>query len=142
HPDPAAAASLANGIASELEAYPTTGIIGQSNALQVAIVVVDPASPPLTPTGPGLAVRLALGGGIALFVCLGLAVLFENLRQMRRATREGRDPSPQWPTEPAERRGLATVHGGTRGAGRGWGPAGSPAGPRGHAASAPAHMST
>ena len=120
HPDPAAAASLANGIAAELEAYPTTGIIGQPNALQVAIVVVDPASPPLTPTGPGLAVRLALGGGIALFVCLALAVFVENLRQMRRTTREGRDTSPQWPTEPAERRGLATVHGGTRGAGRGW----------------------
>ena len=115
NPSPETAAKLANAIAAELADYPGTGLGSQPNALKVALVVVDPASPPAQPTGPGILVRAALGGAIALFLCIAFAMLIENLRQVR--TTEEPTPTapadPAWPTEPPDNRMPTTQQ-------RGW----------------------
>lgn len=89
NPDPGSAAALANAIATELSTYaaPTGG--DASAALQVELNVVDPATPPVTRDGPGLAVRIALGGAIALFLTISIAFLVENVG--RGAQTIGRD---------------------------------------------------
>jgi capsular polysaccharide biosynthesis protein len=114
NPNPDTAAQLANAVAAELEAYPSKGLGTQPNALKVALVVVDPASPPAQPSGPGILIRAALGGAIALFLCIAFAMLIENLRQVR-TTEEPTPtpPSPAWPTEPPDDRMPTTQQ-------RGW----------------------
>jgi capsular polysaccharide biosynthesis protein len=114
NPSPETAAKLANAIAAELANYPGTGLGSQPNALKVALVVVDPASPAAQPTGPGILVRAALGGAIALFLCIAFAMLIENLRQVR-TTEEPTPtpPSPAWPTDPPDNRMPTTQQ-------RGW----------------------
>ncbi len=75
--DPTNAASLANAIAAELGTYasPKGGTAGSAMALSV----VDPAQPPTSRDGPGLAVRIGLGGVIALFLTISIAFLIENV---------------------------------------------------------------
>ena len=115
NPSPETAAKLANAIAAELADYPGTGLGSQQNALKVALVVVDPASPPAQPTGPGILVRAALGGAIALFLCIAFAMLIENLRQVRSTEEPTPTPpsDPAWPTVPPDNRMPATQQ-------RGW----------------------
>jgi capsular polysaccharide biosynthesis protein len=130
NPNPDTAAQLANAIAAELEAYPSKGLGTQPNALKVALVVVDPASPPAQPTGPGILIRAAVGGAIALFLCIAFAMLIENLRQVRNTEEPPPSPpSPAWPTEPPDNRMPATQQ-------RGWVPAEPPPAPPVPAASA------
>jgi capsular polysaccharide biosynthesis protein len=84
--DATEAAALANAIASELRAYNPPGG-GTANAgLTVQLTVVDPATPPITRDGPGLLVRIALGGAIALFLTVSIAFLSENLWPQNRWT--------------------------------------------------------
>jgi succinoglycan biosynthesis transport protein ExoP len=78
--DPALAASLANAIAVELVAYPTSGLASQGALLSVALTVVEPASVPTSSQGPGILIRMVLGGGIGLFIAIALAIFVENLR--------------------------------------------------------------
>ncbi|HEY7970320.1 MAG TPA: hypothetical protein VID95_10025, partial [Candidatus Limnocylindrales bacterium] len=110
NPNPETAARLANAIAAELADYPGTGLGSQQNALKVALVVVDPASPPAQPTGPGILIRAALGGAIALFLCIAFAMLIENLRQVRSTAEPTPTPpsGPARPTEPSDDRMPAT----------------------------------
>ena len=76
--DAAQAAALANAIANELRAYASpTG--SQSGGANVELTVVDPAQPPTVRDGPGLPVRIALGGAIALFLTISIAFLVENV---------------------------------------------------------------
>jgi capsular polysaccharide biosynthesis protein len=77
--DAANAAALANAIASELRAYTPPGGSTSAGGLQVQMTVVDPATPPTVHEGPGLLVRIALGGAIALFLTVSIAFLAENL---------------------------------------------------------------
>jgi succinoglycan biosynthesis transport protein ExoP len=77
--DAANAAALANAIAGELRAYTPPGGSGATGGLQVQLTVVDPATPPTVHEGPGLLVRIALGGMIALFLTISIAFLGENL---------------------------------------------------------------
>jgi capsular polysaccharide biosynthesis protein len=77
--DAASAAALANAIASELRAYTPPGGSTSTSGLQVQLTVVDPATPPTVHEGPGLFVRIALGGVIALFLTVSIAFLGENL---------------------------------------------------------------
>jgi tyrosine-protein kinase len=72
------AAALANGIATELQSYasPSGSTSGGAN---VELTVVDPATPPAVRDGPGLPVRIALGGVIALFLTMSIAFLVENV---------------------------------------------------------------
>ena len=79
HPDPAAAAALANALASELGDYASPGPGDPATTLQVEIIVVDPATPPVSRDGPGLLVRTALGGAIAMFLTIVIAFLVENI---------------------------------------------------------------
>jgi succinoglycan biosynthesis transport protein ExoP len=88
--DPELAATLANAIAAELVAYPTSGLQSQGALLSVALTVVEPASVPTTSEGPGLFVRMVLGGLIGLFIAVALAVFVENLR-----ARSGASAPPQ-----------------------------------------------
>ena len=87
--DPANAAALANAIATELSTYAAPTGSDASGALQVELNVVDPATPPGTRDGPGLAVRIALGAAIALFLTISIAFLVENVG--RGAQTIGRD---------------------------------------------------
>jgi len=89
NPDPANAAALANAIATELSTYAAPTGSDASGALQVVLNVVDPATPPGTRDGPGLAVRIALGAAIALFLTISIAFLVENVG--RGAQTIGRD---------------------------------------------------
>lgn len=75
--DGVAASTLANGIASELGSYVAPGGPA-TNGPRLSLTVVDPATPPSTRDGPGLAVRMALGGAIALFLTISIAFLVEN----------------------------------------------------------------
>jgi tyrosine-protein kinase len=76
NPVPADAAKLANAIASELQTYASpTG----ETAGAMELSVVDPAQPPTGRDGPGLAIRIGLGGVIALFLAISIAFLVENV---------------------------------------------------------------
>lgn len=89
NPDPANAAALANEIATELSTYAAPTGTDANAALHVELNVVDPATPPATRDGPGLAVRIALGAAIALFLTISIAFLVENVG--RGAQTIGRD---------------------------------------------------
>jgi capsular polysaccharide biosynthesis protein len=89
NPDAANAAALANAIASELNAYSAPSGGDANTGLLVELKVVDPAIPPGTRDGPGLPVRIALGGAIALFLTISIAFVVENIG--RGAQNLGRD---------------------------------------------------
>jgi len=83
------AAALANAIASELQAYASpTG--GSSGAMELS--VVDPAQPPTARDGPGLPIRIGLGGVIALFLAISIAFLVENVGRGAQNLGRGRGP--------------------------------------------------
>lgn len=98
HASPAAAATLANAIATELEQYPSKGFGSRPNALKVALFVVDPGAIPTSPKGPGVAVQVGLGTAIALFLSTGFAFFVENLRA---GTGLGDSTRPTGPLPPA-----------------------------------------
>jgi capsular polysaccharide biosynthesis protein len=77
--DAASAAAVANAIASELKSYAPAGGPDLSNGLQLALTIVDPATAPTVRDGPGLPVRIGLGGAIALFLTLSIVFLVENV---------------------------------------------------------------
>lgn len=93
------AAWLANAIASELEDYPTNGLHDQPSALKVALLVVDPATVPTSPQGPGTPLRIGLGAAIALFLSAGFALVVEILRAERQAAPRNR-LAPEVPDAP------------------------------------------
>jgi capsular polysaccharide biosynthesis protein len=80
------AASLANAIGSELRSYAQPTGLDPTQGLQVELTVVDPATPPTERDGPGLPVRIILGGAIALFLTSTIAFLVENVWPQTRVT--------------------------------------------------------
>ena len=80
------AASLANAIGSELRSYAQPTGLDPTQGLQVELTVVDPATPPTERDGPGLPVRIILGGAIALFLTSTIAFLVENVWPQKRVT--------------------------------------------------------
>ena len=97
HGDPADAAALANGIASELNAYASTGQSSARTGLQIQLTVVDPATPPIAPDGPGVLVLIGLGAAIALILSISIVSFVENVwpqgRDVVRAAVPGVAPS-------------------------------------------------
>jgi len=77
--DPAHASALANAIASELSAYAPPGGSDATAALQVVLTVVDPATAPSIRDGPSLQTKVLLGGAIALFLTISIALFIENI---------------------------------------------------------------
>ena len=100
-PDPAMAAALANAIAAELSSYVPPG--STTGTVHLDLTVVDPATPPTSRDGPGLALRIALGAAIALFLTVTIAFLIENLRQVRNTEDPTPTPHPTPPGQPSRR---------------------------------------
>ncbi len=93
--DPAQAAALANAIADQLRNYSPPDSNDASVGSLVQLSKVDPATPPTVKDGPGLLVRLALGGAIALFLTVSIAFLGENLSRGRELIRRSSGPGVQ-----------------------------------------------
>jgi succinoglycan biosynthesis transport protein ExoP len=90
--DPAAATTLANGIAAELVTF--SAGLEEMSALRFALSVVDTADNPVEAPRLDTAPQVALGAVIGLLVAICLASIVENLgrapdRQERRATSAG-----------------------------------------------------
>lgn len=103
------AAALANAIGSELRSYAQPTGLDPTQGLQVELTVVDPATPPTVRDGPGLPVRIILGGAIALFLTSTIAFLVENVWPQTRVTVAppapvmAPSPPPDQPRAAAER---------------------------------------
>jgi capsular polysaccharide biosynthesis protein len=82
--DPNKSAVLANAVASELVAYPTTQTDSKTTS-NVAVSVVDPAVPATSAQDRHILLGTAAGAGIGLLIAAGFAFLVENLRQDRKA---------------------------------------------------------
>ena len=99
-------AALANSIANELTSYQLPGSDPANPGLQVELTVVDPAIAPVVRDGPGLVIRIALGGAIALFLTLSIVFLFENIWPQdpqsggRSTVEAGADPDARTANEP------------------------------------------
>ena len=86
-PNASDASAMANAIGAELQAYASPTIPGcpgpacadPPTGLTVELTVVDPAVPPPSRNGPGLAVTMAAGAAIALFLTVSVAFLVENV---------------------------------------------------------------
>ncbi len=82
------AAQLANALADELVAYPTTLAFpkdGSETGANVAVSVVDPAVPPTSAQDRHVLLGTAAGAGVGLLIATGFAFLVENQRRERRA---------------------------------------------------------
>jgi capsular polysaccharide biosynthesis protein len=77
NPDAANASILANAIASELISQSAGS--DSNGGLELDLTIVEPATPPIGRDGPGLPIRVALGGAIALFLTISIAFLVENV---------------------------------------------------------------
>ena len=82
--DPNKSAVLANAVAKELVAYPTTQT-NSTTTSNVAVSVVDPAVPATSAQDRHILLGTAAGAGIGLLIAAGFAFLVENLRQDRKA---------------------------------------------------------
>jgi polysaccharide biosynthesis transport protein len=86
--NPNESAQLANAVAAELVAYPTTLALpkdGAGTGANVTVSVVDPAVPPTIAEDRHVLFGTAAGGGVGLLIAAGFAFLVENLRRERRA---------------------------------------------------------
>ena len=85
--NPNQAAQLANAVAAELVAYPTTLALpkdGTGTGANVTVTVVDPAVPATIAEDRHVLLGTAAGGGVGLLIAAGFAFLVENLRRERR----------------------------------------------------------
>jgi capsular polysaccharide biosynthesis protein len=85
--NPNQAAQLANAVAAELVAYPTTLAFpkdGTGTGANVTVTVVDPAVPATIAEDRHILLGTAAGGGVGLLIAAGFAFLVENLRRERR----------------------------------------------------------
>jgi capsular polysaccharide biosynthesis protein len=98
--DPEAASRLANGIATALERYAARL---PNAASGLTALVIEPAAVPTTPAGPGMLIRILLGGAIGVGIAVAIAFLTENVlaaRGQRRARTEAARADPARPEAP------------------------------------------
>ena len=98
----AESAALANAIAAQLTSYVLPGTEASKAGLQVELTVVDPAIAPTDRDGPGLPIRIALGGAIALFLTLSVVFLFENIWPQDQQAGGGPSTAAAMPTDTSE----------------------------------------